>query len=364
MKEQIRKAIAQFWEGKLSKEEQRKLLSDLDDEQLIGKNELEREFGSKEGEGNLNDAEEYQWVLDRIHRKMGVLKDLPNRRFCYKRWVMVASWICIIGVSTYAFLINHSTPLRSEKQASIANDTLFLCNDGNTIKYFKMPDGSRIALSPASKLYYTSRYGQLQRQLTLSGEARFTVAHDSLHPFVVTANGYKTTALGTEFIINTHVEKQLSVKLLTGKVVVHATAKSVLNMEAQYLSPGDELQIDESHKSFTINKPKQSVQRANGMKRRKPAAPVSDDLEGLSFEQTSLQRVFATIAREKQVWIDTANAELNGKSFTGSFSSEESLEVILDIICRMNELSYRFDGQLVMIENKPTETLNPTEELE
>ena len=59
------------------------------------------------------------------------------------------------------------------------------------------------------------------------GEANFKVNPDKKHPFIVKANDYQVTALGTEFNVNAYPENsELMATLLEGLSLIHIFACS------------------------------------------------------------------------------------------------------------------------------------------
>ena len=159
--------------------------------------------------------------------------------------------------------------------------------------------GSRIILSPNSNIYYTKEYGNTDRKLTLIGEARFNVAHDVQRPFIISANGYTTTALGTEFTVDSYTKSKLSVRLISGKIVVKSTNRSPFKMKDQVLKPGQQLLIDDHLKTALL------VDRKEKANNLKLAGNVQSDEHkqeiGLQFVQTPLPQVFSKIEKLKGV---------------------------------------------------------------
>ena len=65
----------------------------------------------------------------------------------------------------------------------------------------QLPDGSRVLLGPGSALVLDTDFGQQTRSLTLKGEARFDVVHDTSHPFIVRAGTVSFRDVGTVFAV-------------------------------------------------------------------------------------------------------------------------------------------------------------------
>lgn len=82
-------------------------------------------------------------------------------------------------------------------------------------KMVDLLDGSTVRLSPNSSLTISNDFNGSQRKVLLKGEAFFTVAKDSLKPFVITSKGFETSVLGTSFLMN---EEMVAVS--TGRVKV------------------------------------------------------------------------------------------------------------------------------------------------
>jgi transmembrane sensor len=70
--------------------------------------------------------------------------------------------------------------------------------------HVRLPDGTEVTLAPMSTLRYASDYGGRQREVSLDGEAVFTVKHDAAHPFVAHTAHATTTDLGTTFDIKAY----------------------------------------------------------------------------------------------------------------------------------------------------------------
>jgi len=66
-----------------------------------------------------------------------------------------------------------------------------------------LPDGSRVDLAPESRLTFVSAPGS-SRQITLVGQAYFSVVHDSRHKFVVHAGNAIFEDVGTRFLVRAY----------------------------------------------------------------------------------------------------------------------------------------------------------------
>jgi transmembrane sensor len=98
-----------------------------------------------------------------------------------------------------------------------------------------LPDGSIAKLNVGSRLVVPDDYAAGNRNVTLSGEALFTVTHHTKKPFTVLAGSSRTQVLGTTFVVR-HYEgdSTATVAVQDGKVAV----QSVIVTAAQSVEVG------------------------------------------------------------------------------------------------------------------------------
>lgn len=86
---------------------------------------------------------------------------------------------------------------------------------------FTLPDGTRVKLNSGASLSYPIVFSKKAREVTISGEAYFSVTHDSAHPFIVRTFASDIEVLGTEFnVIAEEASNTFSVALIKGSVKV------------------------------------------------------------------------------------------------------------------------------------------------
>jgi ferric-dicitrate binding protein FerR (iron transport regulator) len=94
-----------------------------------------------------------------------------------------------------------------------------------------LPDSTRVTMAPKSRLTYPATFAAGQRDVQLTGEAFFSVAHDARHPFVVHTTGATARVLGTEFGVRARAGRPVNVYVASGRVLVappHDTTGPVL----------------------------------------------------------------------------------------------------------------------------------------
>lgn len=358
MMENTNHLIEKFWRGDATAEERAGLLADLYQHNDDLKSRLKEEYELFLQSGNeqwLTEALKIA-LLKQIHQKIAVGKQEKGGKYINRLWPMIRMAAAILLVLLgFLFYPKKSADVQ-QKQAFTKQHKLpatITKRNRNTIPLeIIMNDGSIVKLYPNSTISYTSVYGNINRRLSLIGKAHFNVKKDAKRPFIVEANGYTTTALGTKFIISTLTDGKTVVELLTGKVVVRATEKSLRYIPDTYMIPGDKFDISLHSGLASLTNSK----KTEGIKAAKPSAKKGISTNAsrviLNFDKTPLSQVFEQIAANFNVPIMVNEANLNDLSFTGKFVQQDSREIILSVICQMNDLTYRVENGQVIINNK------------
>ena len=104
-------------------------------------------------------------------------------------------------------------------------------------------DGTQVLLSANSRLSYDKDFTDKKREVTLVGEARFSVTKDANRPFIVRTEQIQTQVLGTVFDVKAYPQTSADVTLYEGKVEVSLNGKSPRKMQ-----PGEQATISKEGK--------------------------------------------------------------------------------------------------------------------
>lgn len=109
-----------------------------------------------------------------------------------------------------------------------------------------LSDGTVVWLNADSKLIYPEHFSNRTREVTLTGEAYFKVAHDAAHPFIVRTASVSTKVLGTEFNVKAYKPNDTHITLIEGKVQLstqHALRNIIPGEDAAF--NGNSLHVSE-----------------------------------------------------------------------------------------------------------------------
>ena len=87
----------------------------------------------------------------------------------------------------------------------------------------RLSDGTQVWLNSESSLVFPVRFGDGPREVTVTGEAYFDVAHDASRRFVVHADTVSVSVYGTAFNISSYADEgAIETTLVRGSVEVRS----------------------------------------------------------------------------------------------------------------------------------------------
>lgn len=177
-------------------------------------------------------------------------KESPSAKITrFPVWIRsVAACLLIISTIAGIFYFNNKSHPPTTNLATFQQMT----TGSGEMKTITLTDGTRITLNNESRLKYPVTFNGATREVFLTGEAFFEVAHNPAKPFEVHTDELDVQVLGTSFNVKAYGgDKELSVSVATGKVgVLPVGAKDKTYM----LLPGEELAYSRSTGKFSQSK--------------------------------------------------------------------------------------------------------------
>jgi transmembrane sensor len=110
-----------------------------------------------------------------------------------------------------------------------------------------LTDGTKVWLNAASSITYPTAFTGTDREVEITGEVYFEVAHNASKPFRVKSNGQIVEVLGTHFNINAYEDEPVvTTTLFEGSVKINKGTASAL------LKPGQQALVAEKENSLNI----------------------------------------------------------------------------------------------------------------
>lgn len=271
----------------------------------------------------------------------------------YKKWIGIAAGIALVAVTALYFLKNNTVqqkPLLSQNS-----------NEMNTMPGTRskttLPDGTVVWLNSDSRITYNADFGQTKREIVLTGEAFFDVAHNADVPMVVHAKNVNIWVKGTAFNVRSYPENnRVETSLIRG--LVELTTNSDPERKIM-LKPNEKIVLD-TPEPDTINEA--------AAPRPEPAAVKQhiyhiQQLDGsryniipeISWTQNELvfdNEVFTDVISKMEKWynmeIVLQNKELANKNFSGAFKKED-IKTALQGLQFTNSFQFEIKGNTVYI---------------
>lgn len=253
------------------------------------------------------------------NNSIDIFRQRANR---YRIWMAAATVAMLIAMSGWLYnIVSDSEPA-------------FIVASNNTgiVQKVTLPDGTIINLNTCSRLTYPESFSGKSREVFLDGEAYFDVAHDKRHPFIVRAGELKIRVLGTKFNVNAStLVPQITATLIEGSIEAVTGKKNIL------MKPNQQLKYDTSSGRVSLT---ELTNASREIRWTQNVWILSD---------TPLLDICQRLEQQFNIKIIIMNDELIGKSFTGEFYTNESLESILKTMQISTPFEYEYKGKNIIL---------------
>lgn len=251
-----------------------------------------------------------------------------NKYFGLQKWIGVAALLLAL-TGIYFYQSDITALFAPEAKYQVANAT-------TERRQLQLADGTKVWLSPNSKLSYPNKFDDKERRVTLDGEAFFEVTHDAKHPFIIKSGEVSTTVLGTSFNVTAYTKQHtINVTLVTGKVAVALNGNN--NTRRDTIMANQRLIIDKTTFSITkVNYPD-------------AAAFLNKRLGLYDYKGAALQEVTKDLENQYNIRIQL-DPDLYSRTFYGNLNMTDSLTETLNKLSTVMETKWKKDGgQYVII---------------
>jgi transmembrane sensor len=204
-----------------------------------------------------------------------------------------------------------------------------------SVRNIWLPDGSQVVLQAGSRLEYPASFDGGKREIQLDGEAWFDIKHDESKPFLIHSGKVTTTVLGTAFTVKAWKDSAtITVTVNRGKVRVSEGERILAT-----LTPDEQMSFDT-----------RTLQAMTNTVDAKAVAAWKE--QEYQWEDISLRDAVQDLQkRYNAVIILSGGSENNNCPFTASFRYDETLERVLDVICKINNATWTKKEDQYLIQN-------------
>ncbi|MCS3800497.1 FecR family protein [Niastella sp. OAS944] len=283
------------------------------------------------------------------------LEMAPSRNRLRWLWVGAAVAASVLVV----FLV--FSPTKKTESKPVASNTIST-RPGSKSKV-ELPDGTQVWLNADSKLTYAQNFIGNTREVTLTGEAFFDVAHiNSIEtgqkiPFIIHTNSIDIKVLGTAFNVRSYPgEKTIETALIRGSVEVtlhnSADKKIVLKPDEKLVVKNDNAVVVSNKPALAESADNEPMMTLSKIHRYKGDTTAHYETlwvkNKLAFENETFDRMLPELERWYNVSIVLKNETLKGLHFTGVFENK-SLADVMDALSLARGFHYEIKGAEVTI---------------
>jgi transmembrane sensor len=202
-----------------------------------------------------------------------------------------------------------------------------------------LPDGTKVWLNSASSLRFPATFTNVKtREVELSGEAYFEVAHNKKLPFIVKTARQELSVLGTHFNLSSYADEDVTkTTLLEGAVLIHRLGNIVKPVEGTdfvVLKPGQQANLRN-----TIQTGPADIEMATAWK------------EGnFFFNALDLKSILKQLSRWYNVEVDYSHVPEN-RFFTVFISRSVNLSKVLEMFEKTGGIQFEIDHKTIKVIN-------------
>jgi ferric-dicitrate binding protein FerR (iron transport regulator) len=278
----------------------------------------------------------------------------PHNR---RRWLWPAAGVAAAVIIIFLLFTHHEKNIKPV----LAKNTIST-RPGSKSK-IELPDGTQVWLNADSKLTYDQNFSGDTREVNLTGEAYFDVAHaTSLKtgqriPFIIHTNSIDIKVLGTAFNVRSYPgEKTTETALIRGSVEItlHSSPDKRI-----ILKPDEKLIVKNDNATIVSNEAQKDVAvEEEPVMTLSKMQPYKNDTgchyetmwvkNKLAFENESFERIVPEIERWYNVSFVVKNEALKSLHFRGVFENK-SLTDVMEALSISTRFRYEIKGNQVIV---------------
>ena len=234
--------------------------------------------------------------------------------------------------STEGIQVFASLEAPKEITFSETNERMEISTPAGTTTTLTLSDGTQVLLSANSRLEYDKEFTSNKREVTLVGEARFSVAKDSKRPFIVHTEQIQTQVLGTVFDVKAYPQTIPDVTLYEGSVEVSLNGTSPKRMQ-----PGEQASINKEGK----------------LKLEKASATQGKWAEGeFAFDNQGLIEAMQEIGSWYNISVVFHSRPLLEERIYFRMNRERSIEEVLEVLNDLGVAKFSMKDNRIVVESK------------
>lgn len=207
-------------------------------------------------------------------------------------------------------------------------DTLVIPRGGEFT--LTLQDGTKVWLNSDSRLTYPTNFNGITREVSISGEAYFKVAHSDI-PFIVKTDRGDITVLGTEFNVNNYPGNREAVTTLVNGEIAYLTP----NGEEFILTPNQQITIkQDGQKEIKNVDPRYAISWKNGM---------------FLFQEMRMEDIMNQLERWYDIQVCYTEEKIKDLHFSGDLSRFKNIGTFIEMFEKSSDIKIEIQGRKLII---------------
>ena len=320
MKNYFQKILTLFTGNKYPESTQQEFYNWLVDEEHVSEKDEALRNLWMEALKKESSKEEIRRSYELLKKNAGIPSTQKQRKFQPIRiWQVAAAVLFILAASSIYF---------STMRSNVEVDLLQQYIPTAEIRSLTLPDGTKVQLNSQSTLLYPKEFTGTNRSVFLIGEANFQVKPDKKHPFIVKANDFQVTALGTEFNVSAYPEnEEIAATLISGSVRIDYNNLS----NNVILRPNEQFAYHRSNQKHQLSHP--DMNDVTAWQRGE-----------LVFREMTLTEIINLLQRKYPYTFEYSIKNLKTDRFSFRFKDDAPLEEVMEIIVNVvGQIDYKLE---------------------
>ncbi|MCZ4695564.1 FecR family protein [Ancylomarina euxinus] len=194
-----------------------------------------------------------------------------------------------------------------------------------------LADGTKVWMNSESSLKYPVQFAGSTRQVELTGEAYFEVAHNPSHPFIIKARDTEVKVLGTKFNLSAYDDADyIATTLVEGSVELSSLGNKEL------LKPGYQAVVKRGESEFLIQAVNTNLYTSwvNGV---------------FEFHDHSLEDICHQLSRWYNVEFFFTEKQYRDLRFTGAAKRNKPIDFTLEMIEKMANIKFAIRDDKIIV---------------
>jgi ferric-dicitrate binding protein FerR (iron transport regulator) len=273
-------------------------------------------------EENVEDDEKFSLLFDKIQQKINSEslknRNIETRKPVFITWLTRAAAILLLPALAFLFYTlseNAEIKMESAQLANLPVDSLEIIAPIGSRTVVQLTDGSEVHLNYGSRLKYPQTFTGDSREVLLTGEGYFDVAHNPEKPFIVKTGKLNVKALGTAFNVLAYPEcNEVQTTLVNGKVVLESVETEGKVKTIGSMTPGQH--VNYNVKTGAVLSSKGNIEKYIAWKEGK-----------LIFDETTILEAAEKLSRMFNVSIEVDD-KIKDYTYTVTFEDEPLFQIL------------------------------------